>query len=338
MRVVIRLLVIGGLLSPVAVGYAGVNSKEVGSVLIYPEYRATSHVEDPNAHRTETYLSLTNDRAVPVRAHFAIVGGTVCDECSFDLDLTGFQTKRLTFARERRLGVWMTVLRDSSGHSETGETPIVTACSEPTGFIVVSVEQPGSLPPVTLGSNYLHGDAVVTDLSLVSSWQVGAIAIQGVGVNDGDRQLRFDNVEYAAFPNIVTANFWSPNAEHAPRLVLFNVDFEVGGVPPTTQCSLNYVNAEEDVFNRSLSFGCWMDKPLSAIAPGFLEDILGTSNGFLWVKCDAGTHGAIVTQIQDGSFKTENADTMFQSMTQAPSAVLELTPSVVSATPPGAGQ
>jgi hypothetical protein len=191
---------------------------------------------------------------------------------------------------------------------------------------VVSVEQPGISPPVTLAANVLHGDAVVTDLDRDTSWQVGALAVQAVGPNNGDRLLKFDNAEYASFPRIVTANFWSPNEKVDPRLVLFNVDFRLGQTtPPVTQCSLNYVNAEEDMFSRSFSFGCWTDKPLSAIAPGFLEDILGTANGFLWAACDAGTHGAIVTRITgDGGWVSEHADTMFQSVTTGTSAALEL--------------
>ena len=324
----VRLLIIAAVLSYALPGYAGVNSKEVGAVLIFPEYKATNPGEGQAYSLVETYVSVTNDRSVPVRAHFAIVGGTSCAECSFDLDLTGFQTKRITFSRERRLGIWMTVLRDTSSHSETGEPSIITACSERMGFIVVTVEQPGSLPPVTLGANYLHGDAVVTDLGIVSSWQVGAISVQGVGVNDGNRELAFNNVEYASFPSIVTANFWSPGESVDTRLVLFNVDFRVGSTPPVNQCHLNFVNAEETVFNHSFTFGCWMDRRLPDIAPGFYEDILGTANGFLWVKCDAGTHGALVTRVDSDTYRSEHADTMFQSMTAAQSAVLELTPSL----------
>ena len=233
--------------------------------------------------------------------------------------------------------MWATVIYDASPHSETGTPSILTACSEPLGFIVVTLEEPGSSPAVTIGSNALHGDAVVADLGRGTSWQVGAIAVQSVGPNDGNRELRFDNMEYAAFPHIVTANFWSHNERVDPRLVLFNVDFRTG-TRPATQCSMNYVNAEEEVFGRNFSFGCWSDAPLFSIAPGFDEDILGTANGFLWVRCDAGTQGALVTRVK-GEWVSEHADTMFQSTTSAKEAVLDLTPSITDglAAPDAAG-
>ncbi len=326
-----KLSIVVGLLSLVTASHAGINSKEIGALLIVPEYRATHPDEDSNATWTETYVSITNDKSTSVRTHIVVVGGTACDDCGFDLTLTGYQTRRLRLSREFHGGVWSTVIHDASPHSETGAPSILTACTDPLGFIVVTLEEPGSSPAITIGSNALHGDAVVADLDRGTSWQVGAIAVQGVGENDKNRELRFDNMEYAAFPDIVTANFWSPNEQVEPRLVLFNVDFQTG-TRPRTQCIINYVNAEEDVFGRSFSFGCWSDAPLSTLAPGFLEDILGTANGFLWVRCDAGTHGAMVTSV-NGELTSEHADTLFQSVTGNREAVLELTSSIAGAAP-----
>jgi hypothetical protein len=315
--------------------FAGINSKEVGAVLIYPEYRAETGSKD-----VDTYISVTNDKSTDVIAHVEVIGDGVCDDCNFDLPLTGFQTKRLRFNREYvGSGDYATVIYDASVHSNpnspSGYPSILTACPERRGFVVITLEEAGSSPRLTLGENMLHGDAVIVEVSSGTSSQMGAIAIQGVGMNDGDRNLRFDNMEYAAFPSIVTANFWAPNSVVEPRLILFNVNFQTGQWPaPVTHCALNYVNAEEVVFSRNLSFDCWEKLDLRDIAPGFIEDILGTANGFLWAECDAGTHGAMVTDLEGSTpnypypRESEHRDTLFQSVTINAGAELRLTPSI----------
>ena len=321
--------------------FAGVNSKEVGAVLIFPEYHARYGGFD-----VDTYISVTNDKSTDVWVHVEVIGDGVCDDCNFDLPLTGFQTKRLRFNRENVGGDYVTVIYDASVHSNpntNGSPPILTACPEERGFVVMTLEEAGSSPRKTLGENMLHGDAVIVSVDGGTSSQFGAIAIQGVGMNDGDRNLRFDNMEYAAFPSIVTANFWAPNAVVETELVLFNVNFQTGQFPqPQTQCSLNYVDAEENVFSRSLDFRCWIDRDLRDIAPGFLENILGTANGFLWLECDAGTHGAIITELSGSTDNypypySEHADTMFQSVTTNAGAELRLTPSIIGGSGSGGG-
>lgn len=298
--------------------FAGINSKEVGGVLIYPTYQAYNG----NNNNIDTYLSVTNDKAYPIKAHFEIIGDVVCDDCSFDLLLTPYQTKRLLLDRGAIGQTQATIVYDASGHSETGDVPILTACSEPEGFVVVTLEDPNQVDAYTLGENMLHGDLVIVDISDGTSSQMGAIAVQAVGPNDGNRWIEFDGVEYAKFPSIVTGNFWSPNAAVEPRLVLFNVDFTTGDSPvEINECDINFVNAEEDRFNADFLFDCYARINLRDLAPGFLEDILGTSNGFLWAACDEGTHGALITDLEDTTPNyaypddTQHADTLFQSTT-----------------------
>jgi len=325
-----------------SVASAGINSKEVGAVLVYPEYYATNQNEPGTTSAMATYLTITNDKSSEVNAHIEVVGGVACDDCNFDLFLTGFQTKRLLLKRELVGSVWATVVYDSSPHSQTGTPVILGACPETKGFVVAILEyaQDGHVlePRRTLGENMLHGDEIVVDYNTGAAAQVGAIAVQGVGPNSGGRWLRFDNQEYAAFPSIVTTDFWAPNAYVDPKLILVNLDFNThrgpGDNPPSTACSMNFVNAEERVYSRNFGFGCWSDTRLLDISANFHEDILGSANGFLWVQCSEGTHGALMTRLNGGSGNyqypsgADFKDTMFQSVTTNPGAILKMTPSI----------
>jgi hypothetical protein len=349
-----RLFVMLGLIMVVgaSASFAGINSKEVGAIVIYPEYYATNSEEpDPNGNYPYddqfSYITITNDKSTPVNAHMEIIDGDACDDCNFDLPLTGFQTQRLLLARVYVSGVWATVVARSSdiifGELEDVlpsiiDEVILTACPGRAGFVIATLESPGVEPRVTLGENMLHGDEVVVNLSRGSAVQVGAIAVQGAGPNNGDRIYDFNSVEYKKFPSIVTANFWAPTLGGTvdPRLVLFNVNFNTNdALPPTTNCSINYANADEQIFSRNYSFDCWTDRRLLDIAPGFHELALGTTHGFLWVQCEEGTHGALYTQLNGPATQiwpypgnADFKDTLFQSTTNANSARLILTPSI----------
>jgi hypothetical protein len=318
--------------------FAGVNSKELGAVLIYPTYQAYSGDD------IDTYITLTNDKNLPVRAHFEVISGRDCDGCSFNVELTPYETQRLWFNREQITegGSYATFIRDASQHSFSlpNPPPVIAACNDSEGFVVVSLEDPNLIDAATLGENMLHGDLVIVHLEDGTSAQMGAIAIQAAGDNDGNRVLEFDGVEYARFPSIVTGNFWAPNIALETELILFNVGFQVGQVPePVTICDINYVNAYEFQLDTDYDFDCYSRVQLEEIAVNFHENVLGTANGFLWARCDAGTHGALLTEL-DGTtdlypYPVEqepgvgaHADTLFQSITLANPAVLDMTPYV----------
>jgi hypothetical protein len=349
----LKLILFAGCVLALAVGAASatVNSKEVGAVLFYPEYYATNQLEplppagEGDGTSRNTYITVTNSWDTQnVNVHFQIVGATACDDCSFDLCLTRYQTKRLLLAREEITpGVFGTVVRDASGHSVTGSTPlpVLTSCDETRGFVVALLEvaEQGVCRPVEprrpLTSNFLYGDDVVVDILNGSANQVGAIAVQALSAGDGDRNLEFDGIEYDSFPNKLAANFWAPNTNVDPRLILFNVDINTSTVsddPDITNCSLNYVDAEENVTDDAFSFGCWTDTRLLDVGTGFHENILGTANGFIVLECSQGTHGAIQTRLGGTygnypySVQSDFKDTLFQSASD-PGAILRLTPS-----------
>jgi hypothetical protein len=295
--------------------------------------------------------------SIPVNAHIEVVGGTACDDCNFDLPLTGFQTRRLLFRRELVGSNWNTVIRDASPHSQT-ITPLLNlaACPEAKGFVVVLLEVANPTtgrpyePRATLRADYLYGDEVVVNINSGAALQMGAIAIQKgtateppIGTSFLDRQLDFNGLEYAAFPSIVSANFWAPNSDVDPRLIVFNVDINthrVGGVfPPHTDCDVNLWDAEEHFHSGGLHFGCWTDSRLLDFIPVSHEDFLGTANGHLWLGCDAGTHGAIATALSGGheeyiySSQSGFSDTLFQSGFVNAGATLILTPDLTGGEP-----
>jgi len=354
----LKLFLFAGCVLALAVGAASatVNSKEVGAVLFYPEYYATDQNEplapagEGDGTTRHTYITVTNSWDLAnVNVHFQVVGATACDDCSFDLCVTRYQTKRLLLRRELIApGVYGTVVRDASAHSLTGSLPVLTSCDETRGFVIGVLEYAEESqcrplePRRALASNFLYGDDVVVDILNGSANQVGAIAVQAAGTNNGDRNLNFDGIEYDSFPNKLAANFWAPNASVDPRLILFNVDINTSTVsddPDITNCSLNYVDAEENVTDDAFTFGCWTDTRLLDIGTGFHENILGTANGFIVLECSQGTHGAIQTRLLGNvahypySTQADFKDTLFQSASD-PGAVLRLTPSTTGGIPP----
>ncbi len=309
------------LLLIIHVGFSGVQSKEVGAVLIFPGFWATTD--------TDTYLTFTNHGASSINAHVRLIGSSSCSGCHFDVLMAPRQTTRLLLDRDVGLGT--TLISDVSS---TGGPTLLAACAEQTGFAVVIPEAPGVTPRQTLGDNVLLGDAVVMSSSANAASQFSAIVVQAAGLNDGDRILDFNGIEYTRFPSLTTGEFWAPNPTVDPRLVLFNVNFVEGAVP-STNCSMNYVNAQSDFFSTSFSFACWTDTRLADISPGLGEAALGTANGFLFLQCERGTHGALFTSVSgstalypypmQGSF----AQTLGQSVTFASgSARLTLTPAL----------
>ncbi len=319
---------------------AGINSKEVGALLIYPEYWATGPLA--------TYITISNDMTTDVTAHIEVIGGEQCGDCNFELPLTGQQTKRLLF---QATPTAPTVdIYDSSDWEDfpfPGE--LLRTCAEQKGFVVVSIEEAHKTCAKTLTENRLHGDLVVINYPMSDSWQEGAIAVQGGigGTTNGDRHLEFNNIEYAAFPSILTANFWaeqppSPLAPYpagltvTPTLVLFNVNRRTADpVIKDTHCDMTFVDAKERPFSNGFNFKCWLSKDLTSIDPGTKRIPLGTENGYFWLRCDPGTHGALNTFHDATLFPFPYApatslfgDTLFQSVTRGPDATLWMTPRV----------
>jgi hypothetical protein len=318
--------------------FAGINSKEVGALLIYPEYWAT---DDPRS----TYITVTNDMTTDVTAHIEVIGGFYCGDCNFNLPLTGQQTKRLLFQAGAVAGT-VDIFDSSDWEDFPFPGQLLRSCPEQSGFVVVSIEEANKPCALTLGENRLHGDLVVIDYPRSDSYQTGAIAVQAAGAgNNGDRHFDFNNMEYAAFPNILTANFW---AEQPPRppvpypqtltvdptLVLFNVNrMTAAPVIANTHCAVTFVDAKETEFSTAFNFGCWLSRNLTNIDPGMTRTGLGTENGYFWLKCDPGTHGSLNTNHDDpgGIYAPATSlfgDTLFQSVTRGPDATLWITPRV----------
>ncbi len=310
---------------------AASNSSEVGAILLYPKYQASDPADSASSLSSDvdTYLIVTNQAATPLTVHISLMGDGVCDACSFDLPLTGFQSVRLRLDRQILGTRWMTVISDASGSSSAiPPAPILAACSEPRGFVVINQQDPGVVPPSTLNDNQMSGSAVVVDLSNGTTSQFNTISLKGVGPNDGDRDFEFNLSELTALPESLSAGFWAPNASVDARLILFNLDFKSRNLPPpTTACTLTGSDAAGNTFTTPFLFDCWEEAPLGSISPMFAESSLGSANGVVTAECEAGTHGVLVTRF-DGTGPyagpAEIVESLSQSEEYGPASQLEV--------------
>ena len=301
-----KLIVIAfaGAMLMTTIAFAGINSHEVGAFLVYPYWKVDSSIP------LRTFLTVTNDSASKAyNVHMALIDGRddFCDECSFDILLTPYDTDLLEL-RYRPGGVTIYKWNKNSPKS------FVRDCDFTSGFAVAFVEDASVLPiHRTVGDSVLHGDLVVEAYDSAiwpRAWSTSAISIQGNGTNDGDRTFQFNDTEYAAFPDILTTTYLTPGANPVQTqgtltdaiLVLFNLNYNTWSGPrPTTECPVNVFDSEEVGYNESFPFQCWSVSRLPTPFPG-------DANAYFWTDCSPGTHGLLfqeVLPVESGVFQDE---------------------------------
>ena len=137
----------------------------------------------------------------------------------------------------------------------------------------MTVEDPSTRE--TMNTNQLFGDAVVLDAAGGTAYSVGAIPFQGIapGPGVGDRQYRFDNSEYSAFPSALVANF---AASRSASLVLFTLDGTTGSAtPPEVELSIKFTIGRSGTGSSSHHFDCFDIVDLATIDGRFGVDLLG---------------------------------------------------------------
>jgi hypothetical protein len=149
-----------------------------------------------------------------------------------------------------------------------------------TGIMFVAIEQ----NEVTVSKNLLIGDSVVIDYGQGAAYTLPGFTFQGLDYfsQDGDRQYRFDDLEYAAFPSVLASNFIAPQANHVTAdLILFTLDGAVGQSTVPVNLKVDFYNDDERRRDTSIGFDCFTILPLEAIDPRFSAQNLGSTVGSL---------------------------------------------------------
>jgi len=167
------------------------------------------------------------------------------------------------------------------------------------GVMFVALEDPQT--GQTINENAIFGDSVVINFDDGSAFSVGAVTHQGedpgaIGV--GDRDYRFDGVEYANFPGVLATNFLAPTtgdgANKAKRrsrigvdayLILFTLDGTVGdgAYGPQAKLSITFYNDDERPFSTSHVFDCFDIVALEYIDSRFYASDLGSKAGHMFM-------------------------------------------------------
>jgi len=296
--------ILAGLVLVLALGnaQAGIDLNEVGAFLVFPGVVAAVN----GGVNVETFLTFTNTSDIAINAHVAFIDGISCNECDYDVPMTGLDTETLVLVRDPVNHVTHITNLD------TGQTQ---TCASAFGFVTVNVEDASHN---VLTDNILLGEEVVVDYTNGAALSVEAVSIQGEAGN-GDRTFNFDGLEYRQFPARLGADFLAPDFQGAlhAHLVLFTLAFK-RNFPPLTDCDVHGFDAFEAEFSAGLQFGCWTVVALQDISPEFAWPFLGSAlqnndHGWLQLDCTVlgtgpngapaigGVHGAIVQYADTGA-------------------------------------
>jgi hypothetical protein len=301
--------ILAGLVLFLALGNAhalGIDQNEAAAFLVFPGVVAAF---DTNAGvNVETFITFTNTSDESINAHVAFINGATCNECNFNVPLTGQDTETLVLIRQGNVTLITNL-----------DTGAVTSCSQSFGFITVNVENESF---ETLTANYLNGEEIVVDYANGAALSVEAVSIQGESPRDPTvRQFDFDGVEYRSFPSALGADFLAPDFQTGPlfaHLVLFTLAFRRNFIP-LTDCGVAGFDAFETQFSGGFQFGCWTVISLDEISSEFAWPWLGNlsqnqDHGWLQLNCTVygtdpnpvtgiigGVHGAIVQYARSGA-------------------------------------
>lgn len=326
---------------------AGSDLNEVGALLVFP---AVIALQDAGT-QWETFVTITNASATPVRLHVSYVNGDetawdYCYECDFSIPLTGFDTETMVVTPT----VWGISIESEDG-------TVSQACPHRMGMIVVSLEDSNGQ---SLTNNVMLGSAVVVNYGGGFSYSIPAIPFQGRNASDGDRNFRFDDNEYGKMPRIVAAEFLAPDLAAngvTADVALFTLGFR-RQFPPEVDCTVTGYDAAENPFSRSVRFGCWSLRSLCDIHPEFCYPNLGLlpgqrdTHGWFKFSCrvdsdrngsyetNGGVHGVLIQTAPTGAILRRGtaganavqgalawSNLLFQSVTSGGALTLELSES-----------
>jgi hypothetical protein len=250
------------------------NLDEVGSLLALPI------VTGQGDEVAQTLITVTNAGAA-ARLHVNVISGDPEDSWraqDFSCPVTATETVLFTFTG---VGAGSVLSYECSG-VQVANAPLAAR----NGIFVVTIEDENAAQGTgTLNDNQIFGDAIILDFSNAAAYSVGAVAFQGVAPGPGtlDRDYRFDNVEYTAWPSAVATNFIAPSANGtSASLILFTLDGTAGvGSTPNAAASIKFYNDDEVQQSTSYFFDCFSIVDLLAIDTRFVDVALGSQAGWL---------------------------------------------------------
>jgi hypothetical protein len=244
---------------------------EIGSLLVLPV------ITGGLTGGSTTAVTVTNAGG-DVRLHLNVISGDSEDSWKsqdFGCDVTASETVLFYFEPGDFGGSFVTYECD-------GDVTLRSPLYARNGVMVVTTENPNTGD--TINPNQIFGDSVVLDYRDSVAYSVGAIPFQGIapGPGVGDRQYRFDNVEYTQFPSAVATNFIAPNLSIDASLILFTLDGTTGREnTPEAGVTIRFYNDDEVQYSSSHFFDCFDIVDLAEIDERFKEDALGSSAGHL---------------------------------------------------------
>ena len=288
-RAVIAVLTLGLLAVPAAA--QNLDLDEVGAALALPVITGA----DPSATASmgsTTEIVITN-AGNAVRLHITLIDGFDWSAVDFSCDVTKNETTLFIFRPPSSAGGGGIITNseltyeclDENGDSKVFRDVPVDIVN---GIMFVSIEDPST--GQTINTNQVFGDFTVIDYSAGTAYSAGAIPFQGKSITTGvaDRDFRFDNVEYSAFPSKLASNFIAPETmtgmqEIDGELILFSLDGTVGafGFGPVASVSVKFYNDDEMQFSSSHTFPCFDIVRLEDIDSRFEKSALGSPAGHL---------------------------------------------------------
>jgi len=260
--------------------------KEVGAALTVP-------VLTDYLWGTVTLAVVTNVAPDDRILHINVIDGKTWKEQDFSCFVTASETTLFRFVP---LPEWKSEVHFECTNPATLEpVEIWDTIDTDAGFMFVAVEDP--ITGQTINENSIFGDATVINFVQGAAYSVGAVTFQGEDINApgvGDRNYRFDGVEYSEFPAVLATNFISPTTGGrrgvgvTAELILFTLDGTVGGgidmLGPAANFSITFYDDDERHFSSSWLFCCFDIVDLETIDSRFNRDTLGSVAGHMFME------------------------------------------------------
>jgi hypothetical protein len=263
---------------------------EVGAALALPVVTDTPGTGDV----TWTSILITNTSANGIRLGFQVISGDPDDDWSadsFDCPLSPNETTHFLIepaGDDARIHFECSIpgaTYDDPGSLNVVRSELVDAMN---GIFFAFVQD--HLGQVK-SNDVLIGTATIVDFDRNTAFSVDAVPFQGGDIlaQDGNREFKFNGLEYAQFPSMVLTQFHAPDDQVEAFLILFGLDGTTGSGGPDISVKVDFWNDDELPRDTDFDFDCFTIVSLPTIDSRFLRANLGSSVGHLKLTPRAST-------------------------------------------------